>query len=58
MVCGWAGWIHGWLTVVYALGLLVFFDAKTRVEERWLKERFSSYAAYQKRVRKLIPFVY
>jgi protein-S-isoprenylcysteine O-methyltransferase Ste14 len=44
--------------IVYATILLVFFDVKSRREERWLVERYGDYAAYQKRVRKLIPFVY
>ncbi|MEW6182517.1 MAG: isoprenylcysteine carboxylmethyltransferase family protein [Bacillota bacterium] len=58
MAFGWAFWVHGWLTIGYAAILFVFFDAKSRIEERWLKERFSEYAAYQKRVRKLVPFIY
>jgi protein-S-isoprenylcysteine O-methyltransferase Ste14 len=58
MAFGWALWVHGWLTLVYALVLLIFFDLKARREEQWLKEKFPGYAAYQKRVRKLIPFVY
>ena len=55
---GWALLVHGWLTIGYALILFVFFDIKSRREERWLKERFSDYIAYKKRVHKLIPFVY
>ena len=55
---GWALWVNGWLTLGYALLLFVFFDIKSRREEGWLKEKFAGYEAYQKRVRKLIPFVY
>lgn len=55
---GWAFWVHGWLTFGYVLILFVFFDVKSRREEQWLKEKFSAYGAYQKRVRKLIPFIY
>ncbi len=55
---GWAFWVHGWLTLVYAILLFVFFDVKSRREEQWLKEKFSGYGAYQKRVHKLIPFIY
>ena len=58
MAFGWGLWLHGWLTIVYALILLAFFDLKSRREEIWLKEKFSDYGAYQKRVRKLIPFIY
>jgi protein-S-isoprenylcysteine O-methyltransferase Ste14 len=55
---GWALWVHSWLTLGYVMVLFVFFDIKSRCEEHWLKAKFSDYAAYQKRVRKLIPFVY
>jgi len=55
---GWGLLVHGWLTLVYALILFAFFDVKSRREERWLVEKFVDYPAYQKRVRKLIPFVY
>jgi len=58
MAFGWAFWVHGWLTIGYAIILFVFFDVKSRREEQWLKEKFSHYVEYQKRVRKLIPFVY
>jgi protein-S-isoprenylcysteine O-methyltransferase Ste14 len=55
---GWALVVRGPLTLVYALALFLFFDVKSIREERWLSRRFAGYAAYQKRVRKLIPFVY
>jgi protein-S-isoprenylcysteine O-methyltransferase Ste14 len=55
---GWGLFVHGWLTLLYAAVLFAFFDIKSRVEERWLCERFPDYAGYQGRVRKLIPWVY
>jgi protein-S-isoprenylcysteine O-methyltransferase Ste14 len=55
---GWALCVRGWLTVGYAIALLAFLDLKSRREERWLTERFPTYRAYQKRVRRLIPFLY
>ena len=55
---GWALAVQGWLTLVYALVLFGFFDLKSRREERWLMGRFPAYAAYRRRVRRLIPFVY
>ncbi len=58
MALGWSFWIHGWLTIGYALILFVFFDIKARREEKWLTEKFAGYPAYQARVRKLIPYVY
>ncbi len=55
---GYALWVNGWLTLVYALALFILFDLKSRKEECWLAEKFSDYAAYQQRVKKLIPWVY
>ncbi len=55
---GWALYVRGPLTLVYAVALLVFADIKARREEQWLREAFPGYDAYKRRVRKLIPFVY
>jgi protein-S-isoprenylcysteine O-methyltransferase Ste14 len=38
--------------------LFVFFDAKSRHEETWLKQKFTDYINYQKRVKKLVPWIY
>ncbi len=58
LALGWALCVHSWLTVGYVLILFVFLDLKSRREEKWLMEKFPAYAAYRKRVRKLIPFLY
>ncbi len=58
MSFGWGLWAHGWLTLGYALLLFLFFDLKSRREETWLREKYPAYADYQRRVRKLVPFVY
>lgn len=58
MGLGWGLWVRGWLTLIYALLLAVFFDFKARREERWLRATYPGYAEYQQRTRKLIPFVY
>jgi len=55
---GWALYAGGWLTLVYVAVLLVVLDVKARREERWLAEKFPAYAAYQRRVRRLVPFIY
>lgn len=55
------GWSMAWgslAALLTALILLVFLDVKARREERWLDAKFAEYAAYKKRVRKLIPFLY
>ncbi len=41
-----------------ALLTFLFFDAKASREERWLRARYPDYAAYSRRTRKLIPFIY
>jgi protein-S-isoprenylcysteine O-methyltransferase Ste14 len=58
LAVGWAVYVQGWLTLGYVLALFVFLDAKSRREERWLVEKFPVYTAYQRRVRKLVPFLY
>lgn len=58
LALGWALHVQGWLTLAYVVLLCVFLDVKSRREERWLAEKFPDYAAYQRRVCKLIPFLY
>jgi protein-S-isoprenylcysteine O-methyltransferase Ste14 len=55
---GWAFLVRGWLTLGWALLLLLLLDRKASLEERWLTGNFPGYAAYRRRVRKLIPFLY
>lgn len=55
---GFAFVVNGTLTFLYVLILFIFFDIKSRREEKWLAEKYSDYPAYQKRVKKLIPFIY
>lgn len=58
MAFGWGLWRNSWLTSGYALLIFIFFDIKSRREERLLEGKFPEYSAYRKRVHKLIPFVY
>jgi protein-S-isoprenylcysteine O-methyltransferase Ste14 len=55
---GWAIAVNGWLTLVYAAALCLLLDFKSSREECWLGERFPTYSDYQRRVRKLVPYVY
>ena len=55
---GWAIFRANLIGVALALLLFVFFDLKSRQEERWLCEAYEGYGDYQRRVRKLIPWVY
>jgi protein-S-isoprenylcysteine O-methyltransferase Ste14 len=45
-------------SIVGALVLWLFFDLKSRREERWLAEQFEGYPAYRARTRRLIPWLY
>jgi protein-S-isoprenylcysteine O-methyltransferase Ste14 len=58
LALGWALWVQGWLTIGYVVAVFIVLDVKSRREERWLAEKFPAYSSYQRRVRKLIPFVY
>jgi protein-S-isoprenylcysteine O-methyltransferase Ste14 len=55
---GWGLIQQSTLVWLYVVIIAIFFDIKSRKEERWLVERFPAYADYQGRVRKLIPWVY
>jgi protein-S-isoprenylcysteine O-methyltransferase Ste14 len=55
---GWALCLQAPLTFAYAVALFVLFDLKSRREERWLCAKYAGYGDYQKRTRRLIPFVY
>jgi protein-S-isoprenylcysteine O-methyltransferase Ste14 len=47
-----------WIRIGLAGVLLLFFDLKTRREERWLAQAYPEYAEYRQRVKKLIPGIY
>ena len=55
---GWGLIQQSTLVWLYVLIIAIFFDIKSRKEERWLVARFSTYGDYQGRVRKLIPWIY
>ena len=48
----------GTVVAVTTLALALLFDRKATLEERWLLQTFPGYAAYRRRVRKLIPRLY
>lgn len=58
LAVGCAPWRRSWLVLGYAGALLLLLDVKARREERWLRERYPDYAAYARRVRRLIPWMY
>ncbi|MGE0442472.1 MAG: isoprenylcysteine carboxylmethyltransferase family protein [Gemmatimonadales bacterium] len=58
MAFGGAFAARGTLMLLEAVALLVLLGFKAAREERWLVERYPEYRDYQRRVRKLIPFIY
>ncbi len=61
LVTGGFGW--GLVTaspvaLIAALGLLAFFDLKSRREEAWLEATYAGYGAYRRRTRRILPFLY
>jgi protein-S-isoprenylcysteine O-methyltransferase Ste14 len=55
---GWALAVAGTLSLAYACMVVAFLAIKTAREERWLREELEGYVEYERRVRRLIPFVY
>jgi protein-S-isoprenylcysteine O-methyltransferase Ste14 len=55
---GWAGIWSSVPGLALALTLAVFLDAKARREERWLREHYTAYGDYARRVKRLIPWIY
>ena len=59
--CGAVGWAlvwRSWPALVAAMALAPLFDAKARLEERWLRQQFPEYAGYEQQVRRFVPWIY
>lgn len=44
--------------LLLTLLLFIFFDRKSRVEEKWLEQQYPDYATYRQRTKRLIPGIY
>jgi protein-S-isoprenylcysteine O-methyltransferase Ste14 len=55
---GWGVAMASPLALAGAVVLGLFADLKSRREEAWLGEQFAGYAAYRRRTRRLIPWLY
>jgi protein-S-isoprenylcysteine O-methyltransferase Ste14/predicted nicotinamide N-methyase len=55
---GWGLATASPLALIGAAVLLVFFDLKSMREETWLADQFEGYAAYRKRTRRLLPWIF
>lgn len=61
VICAALGWSliwSSWPAFAVSLALAVFFDAKARHEEVWLRRQFPDYTRYERRVRRFIPWIY
>lgn len=52
---GWALIWQSWPSLIAALILIPFFQAKARHEEHWLRGTFPGYAEYERRVSAFLP---
>ena len=55
---GWALIRQSGPALLVAVIQAVFLNAKATREEHWLRQRFPEYADYQKRVHRLIPWIW
>lgn len=56
---GWSLWREHFPGLILSVILAVFFDRKSRHEERLLLQRYPDYADFQRKVRRrLIPWIY
>jgi protein-S-isoprenylcysteine O-methyltransferase Ste14 len=58
VACGWVFIYPYALVLTYVVALFIFFELKTRREERLLKEKFPTYSEYCRQVKKFIPWIY
>jgi len=59
--CGSVGWAlvwRSWPALLAGLALALLFDGKARREEHWLRQQFPEYSAYERKVRRFVPWVY
>jgi protein-S-isoprenylcysteine O-methyltransferase Ste14 len=55
---GWAVAWQSWPALAATAVLVIFFYAKARREEGWLREAFPEYRAYERRVRRFLPGIF
>lgn len=55
---GWAAVWQSWPALAATVVLGIFFYTKARREERWLREAFPEYRAYEHRVRRFLPGIF
>lgn len=61
VLCAAMGWALVWqscISLTFAVALGLFFNAKARREERWLRAQYPDYVEYEQRVRRFIPRIF
>ncbi len=58
LVLAYSCWQGSLFHAIASIVFFIFFDAKARKEESWLREKFADYEAYRSQVKKLIPWIY
>jgi protein-S-isoprenylcysteine O-methyltransferase Ste14 len=59
--CGSVGWAlvwQSWPALLAGLALAPLFEGKARREEHWLRQQFPEYSAYERQVRRFVPWIY
>ncbi len=52
-------WMDDLIRIFLTVGLFVFFNVKSSIEESWLEKTYPDYVEYKKRItRKFIPWIY
>ena len=56
---GYSLWTNDAIRCTLTVALLIFFDFKSSIEEKWLEKKFPEFIDYKKRVtKKFIPGIY
>jgi protein-S-isoprenylcysteine O-methyltransferase Ste14 len=55
---GWGLLAANLIDILLVAVVFLFFDLKSRGEEKWLLEAYPEYASYRRRVKKLILWIY
>jgi len=55
---GWALLFCSFLGIAVAVAIFIFYDLRSREEERWLDLQYPDYPAYRHNVKRFIPGIY
>jgi protein-S-isoprenylcysteine O-methyltransferase Ste14 len=58
LALGWALLWGSSLGLWVAVAILIYYDLRTREEEKWLRQRYADYVTYAQQVKRFIPGLY